>query len=79
MQWHHRHFDRKGDKEAQHQQPFHIVGHRGFQQIFIVESPDTGGVVVHKHQPQNGDQHDKTAGLGIDEELGGRRDTGFTV
>ncbi|EJK89847.1 hypothetical protein UUU_29660 [Klebsiella pneumoniae subsp. pneumoniae DSM 30104 = JCM 1662 = NBRC 14940] len=79
VQRHHRHFHREGDEEAEHQQVFHAVRHRGFQQIFIVEGPHAGGVEVDEGQRQNGNQHHQTARLGIDEELGGRCDTRFTV
>ncbi len=79
VQRNHRHFHRKGDEEAQHQQVFDTVRHRGFQQSRIVERPDAGGVVMHEHQAQNRNQHHQTARLGIDEEFGRRRDTRFTV
>ncbi len=79
VQRNHRHFHREGDEEAEHQQIFHAVGHRGLQQILIVEGPNAGRIMVHEHQRQDGNQHHQTARLGIDEELGGRRDTRFTV
>ncbi len=79
MQRYHRHFHRKGDEEAQHQQVFHTVGHRGVQQLLVIEGPDAGGVVVNKHQPEDRNQHHQPARLGVDEELGGRRDTRFTI
>ncbi|SAG39860.1 Uncharacterised protein [Enterobacter hormaechei] len=34
---------------------------------------------MHKYQRQDGNQHHQTTRLGVDEELGGRRDTRFTV
>ena len=73
------HFHRERDEEAQHQQVFNAVGHWRFQQIFVVEGPGSGRVVVNKHQRQNSNQHHQTTRLGIDEELGCRRDTRFTV
>ena len=79
MQRNHRHFHREGDEEAQHQQIFHAVGHRGVQQLFIVEGPHAGRFIVHKHQRQDGNQHHQTTRLGVNEELGCRRDTRFTV
>ncbi|MNH02948.1 hypothetical protein D3C79_621960 [compost metagenome] len=79
MQRHHRHFHREGDEEAQHQQILHVVRHWRLQQIFIIEGPHAGRIVVHEHQAHNRNQHHQTAGLGIDEEFGGRGDTGFTV
>ena len=79
VQRNHRHFYRESDKEAQHQQVFHAVGHRRLQQLFIVEGPYAGSVEVNKRQRQDGYQHHQTARLGINEELGCRRDTRFTV
>ena len=79
VQRNHRHFYRESDKEAQHQQVFHAVRHRRLQQLFIVEGPYAGSVEVHKRQRQDGYQHHQTARLGINEELGCRRDTRFTV
>ncbi len=55
------------------------MGHRGFQQLLVVEGPDASGVVVDKHQSEDRNQHHQPARLGVDEELGGRRDTRFTI
>ncbi len=79
MQRNHRHFHRKRDEEAQHQQIFHTTGHWRIQQLFIVEGPDASRIVVNKNQRQDGDQHHQTTRLGVNEELGCRRDTRFTV
>ena len=79
MQRNHRHFHCEGDEEAQHQQVFHAVRHRRIQQLFIVEGPDAGRIVVNENQRQDGDQHHQTTRLGVNEELGCRRDTRFTV
>ena len=79
VQRHHRHFHREGDEEAQHQHILHVMGHRRLQQVFVIEGPHAGGVVVHEHQAQDRNQHHQTAGLGVDEELGRRGDAGFTV